>query len=132
MSDEVPCRVLLVDDDESLRDLLKLILLKFGVEIVCEASNGEEGLAAFKEHQPDIVFLDIDMPVKNGTETLKELMEITPDAFVVMLTAISSMDTADACVEAGARSYIRKGASPNILNTLLKTQLDSFRGSQLA
>jgi len=132
MSNNVSCRILLIDDDESLRELLRIILETFGVEIVAEAGNGDEGLAAFIEHKPDMVFLDIDMPVKNGTETLKELMEIAPDAFVVMLTAVSDMDTAEACVEGGARSYIRKGASANILNTLLRTQIDSFRGSQLS
>jgi len=126
-NDDLTCRVLIVDDDAPIRILLKAILEGFGTEVVAEAENGEEAIRAFDEYKPDLMFLDIQMPVKDGKDALKEILERHPAAQIVMLTATSDMKVADACIERGARSYIRKGAAPNALSLMVKAQIDSFR-----
>ena len=120
------CRVLVVDDDKDIRDLIKFMLRSFGAEVVGEAENGEEAVQAFDKYIPDITFLDIDMPVKNGFDALKEIKEKNPAAAVVMLSATSDIAVADACIESGARYYLRKGAAPEALKIMLKAQLESL------
>jgi two-component system, chemotaxis family, chemotaxis protein CheY len=124
MNNNISCRVLVVDDEEVIRHLLKALLSSLGAKVVAEAANGEEAILAFHEHKPDITFLDIQMPVKNGTETLKEIIADDPEAIVVMLTATSDMDVADSCIELGAKKFVRKGAAPDVLNLMLKAGLD--------
>ncbi len=120
------CRVIVVDDDALVRGLLVAILSGLGADVIGQAENGKEAVAAYTEHKPDIMFMDIQMPVKNGIDALKEIIEIDPGAFVVMLTATSEMDVADNCISSGARNYIRKGAPPDVLQILIKGQLDLF------
>ncbi len=120
------CRVLIADDEPRIRTLMRALLSGFDAEVVAEAENGLEAVQAFEECDPDITFLDIDMPVKDGIEALAEIIEKSPVAAVVMLTAKSDMEVADSCVEAGARGYIRKGATPGALSLLIKAQLDAL------
>ena len=124
MVNDNPCRALIVDDDELMRNLLTGLLPEMGAEVVGEAKDGVEALAAFDELRPDITFLDIKMPVKDGTEALRDIIASDPDAIVVMLSAISDIDVAETCREAGARHYIRKGTAPPILKIMLQAGLD--------
>ena len=127
MANDIPCRVLIVDDDELTRDLLKSLLPVLGAEVVGEAVNGEETLEVFTACAPDITFLDIRMPGKDGTEALKDIIARDPAAIVVMLTAISDSEGAATCMEAGARNYIRKGATTPVLKIMLRGALDLVR-----
>jgi len=119
------CRVLVVDDHKPTRELLKAFLRGFGANIVAEAENGEAAVRAFDEHAPDLILLDLEMPIKDGRDTLRELLEKDTEAYVVILTATSEMSVANSCIEAGARNFIRKGVPPGVLKMMLKTQLDS-------
>ena len=101
-------RALLADDEPHIRALVKALLSKIGMDVVAEASNGVEAVDLFKSHQPDILFLDVNMPLKTGDEALKEIMTISPDACVVMLTSVSDMENVERCIELGAANYIRK------------------------
>ena len=118
------CRVLVIDDEELMRKTLRPIFSGLGAQVVAEAENSEDGILAFKKHKPDATFLDIKMPGKSGVETLKDIIEIDPDAVVVMLTAVTDTNIADSCIEHGARHFVRKGASPAILSIMLKAGLD--------
>ncbi len=120
-------RVLIVDDDEMTRDLLKSLLPGLGAEVVGEAVNGEEAIEVFNQCNPDITFLDVRMPVMDGVEALKGIIGKDPDAIVVMLTAISDIEVAETCMEAGARNYIRKGAAAAVLRIMLQSGLDLIR-----
>jgi len=122
-----PCRVLIVDDDKLLRDKLKLIIQGLGANVVGESDNGADALQAYETHTPDITFLDIDMPRKNGIIALKDIVQKDPNAFVVMLTATSDMDIADSCLELGASSYVRKGVEPHIMELMLKNQIEAVK-----
>lgn len=100
-------KVLLVDDANLMHKMIKGFLSERDVEIV-DAVDGEEAIEKAKEIKPDIVFLDVVMPKKDGIETLKELIEIYPDIKVVMA---SSMGTKEKIIEAlklGAVGFLQK------------------------
>ena len=78
--------ILLVDDSKFLRRQLKKFLEKEGYSVVGDASNGIEGLSGFKEHQPDLVLLDITMPDMNGNLVFAKLKAIAPDVQVVLMS----------------------------------------------
>ncbi len=122
-------RVLIVDDDELIRTILKALLGHLDVEIAGEAANGKEAISAFGRLRPELTLLDIEMPVKNGFDTLKDIRKIDASAEVIMLTANDNTAIAESCIHAGARTYIKKGESPEVLKTVLKTHLDALKKS---
>jgi len=124
--EDSPCRVLVVDDDKPMRELLKALLEGFGAVVIAEAENGEEAVRSFDEYLPDLTFLDIQMPIMDGRDALRTIIGKHSTAQLVMLTATSDMTVADECIEIGARGYIRKGAAPSALRLMVKSQLDSF------
>lgn len=127
VSDDGQWRVLVVDDDEMMRNALKVILNGLGAEVVGEAENGKQAVAAFDEYKPDITFLDISMPVKNGVDALRKILAKSPSAIVIMLTAHSDISVAESCIHTGARNYISKGVPADVLMATIKAQLDSLR-----
>jgi len=106
-----PIRVLLVDDAADIRVLLKLVL-EFDDEfvVVAEAANGEEAIRLSEEHQPDLVVLDIAMPVMDGMDALQQLRLVAPQTKVVMYSAYDSGWLAERARGFGAAAYIDKTA----------------------
>jgi two-component system chemotaxis response regulator CheY len=87
-------------------------------EICGEAGNGKEAVSQYKELKPDIVTLDINMPEMNGKEALKAILEIDPNAKVVMMTSEGKAEALEA-VSLGAKSFVEKPATPeNLIETL--------------
>lgn len=81
-------RILIADDDKSMRFVLKKALSKHdGLEIVKEVENGAEAVAAFEDNTFDAAFLDVDMPVLNGIEAAKLILDINPKCMIVFVTA---------------------------------------------
>jgi two-component system chemotaxis response regulator CheY len=101
-------RVLVVDDDKLMRDVLKAILRDEGYTVAGEASNGENALALCDKAAPDVVCLDVNMPGMTGLEVLKTLRKRCPDTKVVMITGDASMSTVREAVGLGAMGYIIK------------------------
>ena len=101
-------RVLLVDDDASVRLYIKTLLTSMGADVVGEGSNGREGIELFDSLTPDFVFLDINMPVMDGIAALKAIRERSHQVGVVMLTSLGSLDVVQYCLDAGANNHLRK------------------------
>ena len=101
------------DDQRSIRMLLAAVIAKLGGNVVAEAENGEEAIAKYAEHKPDIVLMDINMPKMDGVSALKSIMAADPDATVVMLTSQDTLDTVQTCISAGAAHFILKSNSPD-------------------
>jgi two-component system chemotaxis response regulator CheY len=101
-------RVLVVDDDNLMRELLKAILRDEGYQIVGDAKDGQSALAACDKLTPDLVCLDVNMPGMNGIELLKTLRRQHPNTRVVMITGDSSLTTVREAVSHGAAGYIIK------------------------
>jgi two-component system chemotaxis response regulator CheY len=99
--------VLLVDDAEQVRSLCKQVLAPHGCTVL-EAENGQAAVAAYQQHHPDVVVMDIAMPVLDGLSALKEIMQLDPAARVMMVTAMGQEAQVRAAIEAGARDFIVK------------------------
>ena len=101
-------RALIVDDEPHIRALIKAVTSSIQGEVVAEASNGVEAVEIFAKLQPNLVLMDINMPVMDGISALKAIVSTQPEAFIIMLTSLSDMETIQACVDAGASGYLRK------------------------
>jgi two-component system chemotaxis response regulator CheY len=123
MADEA-IRVLLADDEVHIRYLIRNILRGEGYVVVGEANNGEDALAMFRKHKPDLPLMDINIPLKNGDEVLAEIMKEDPDAKVVMLTMVADVETVRRCLELGAANYILKSNPIDTVRKLLRDVLN--------
>ena len=103
-----PQRVLVVDDDMLIREVLKAILRSEGFKVVGEAKDGEGGIAQTGLLRPDAVCLDVSMPGMSGLDALKVLREKFPEVHVVMITGDASTATVRDAVTFGAAGYIIK------------------------
>jgi len=114
-------RVLLVDDFPLVREGIAAALARDpAVEIVGEASDGVEGLAAAKELQPDVVLLDLHMPEMGGMMLLERLRTEVPSARVLIITASEKAETLLAAVSGGAAGYITKRSTrAELLNAII-------------
>lgn len=101
-------RILVCDDKMFLRYLLKDMLEEAGHQVIGEAENGEDCLLKYKSLKPDMVTLDITMPIMNGLEALKKLMEMDPDAKVVMVSAMAQKAMVLEAITNGAKGFISK------------------------
>jgi two-component system chemotaxis response regulator CheY len=117
--------ILLVDDEAHIRKFISLLLRHLGVSRIMEAPNGAEALEVYKRESPDLVMLDVNMPVMDGIETLRALKQLNPDAVVVMLTSLANRQTIDEAVSLGAANYIRKDAPPEEIGRALADTIDS-------
>jgi len=105
-------KVLIVDDNEEIRHLIRIILESKGHTVAGEAGEGTSALKAFKELRPDIVLLDIIMPGKSGIEVLEEIRNIDPEARVVMVTAVEQDRVNRQLMLLGAAGIIYKPFAP--------------------
>ena len=106
-------KVLLVDDDVYIREVTRRVFVRAGAEVEL-ASDGQEGLRKFFEVQPDLVVLDIMMPVMDGWETCRQ-MRMSSDVPVVLLTSLSSDEEIVRGLEAGADDFVSKPFKPDVL-----------------
>ena len=101
-------KILIVDDSRTSRMMLRNILESNGHEIIDEAVNGQEGVQKFQALKPDVVTLDITMPVVDGVEALKMIKALDPESKVVMVTAAGQKNKMIECIKAGANEFLTK------------------------
>ncbi len=100
-------RILVVDDEESMRDFMSIMLAKEGYEVL-KASSGPEALNHIKKNTPDVVITDMMMPDMNGLELMTRAREIHDDLSFIVMTAFASVDSAIEAMKKGAYDYITK------------------------
>ena len=98
--------ILIVDDSRTSRRILRSILEEDGHVIVGEATNGQEGFEQYMSLKPDIVTMDITMPVMTGVEALKKIIEADSNAKVVMVSAAGQQHNMLEAVQSGAADFI--------------------------
>ncbi|MFP6628091.1 MAG: response regulator [Myxococcota bacterium] len=114
-------RVLIADDASFMRQMIREIIEPDGFEVVGEATDGIEAAELYEQLRPDIVTMDIVMPKRSGIDAVKDIVERSPDACVVMCSALGQETLVMEALQAGARDFIVKPFRPdNVLDTLLK------------
>jgi DNA-binding NarL/FixJ family response regulator len=115
-----PIRLLLADDHTLFRKgLLSLLKQEVCFEIVGEAENGQEAIAKTKAQRPDIVLMDIHMPVVNGLDATRQITKTTPETRVVILTVSEEDKNVFEAIKCGAYGYLSKKITPATLRELL-------------
>ncbi len=115
-------KVLLADDHSLVRTGIKVILERSpDIQVVGEASDGNQTLEQYRAIHPDVVVLDISMPNMDGVETTKALLEIDPQARILMLTMYPERQYAVRALKAGALGYITKGTSTAELHNAVRS-----------
>jgi DNA-binding NarL/FixJ family response regulator len=104
-----PIRVAIVDDTEDLRFLLRHALERSGMEVVAEAGDGEQGIVVVRESKPDVVLLDLAMPVLDGRAALPGIRSAAPEARIIVLSGFDADLLSEELLELGADGYIEKG-----------------------
>ena len=126
MDSDKRVRVILIDDQDDVRTYLKGILGKLDCDVVGEAENGKKGVELFKKVKPDLILLDLKMPVMNGGEALDLIMADDPDARVILLTAVDDSVDIMSKFDAGAHYYIRKDNPPDKIRSILEEQINNI------
>ncbi|MCI5958924.1 MAG: response regulator [Lachnospiraceae bacterium] len=101
-------KVLIVDDSRTSRKILRGILEESGHEVIDEAVDGQDGVKKFQSLKPDIVTMDITMPVLDGMEALKMIKALNPDTKVIMVTAAGQKGKIIDCIKLGANEFLTK------------------------
>ena len=131
--DQPPIRVVLADDTRDIRLLLSLALeLAGGFEVVGEAADGDEAIAQATVHQPDVLLLDLAMPVLDGLQALPHIRERAPDSLVVVLSGFGADAMGEEAVRLGATTYVQKGVNPTELAEQLRALVRDRTGRREA
>ena len=111
-----PATVLLVDDHALMRTgVANIINQERDLRVVAEASNGVEAIAAFEQFHPDVTLLDLRMPVMEGVEAVRQIRARDPRARVIVLTTYDTDDEISRALKAGAKAYVLKDISADLL-----------------
>ena len=111
--------VLIVDDAMFMRVALGNMLKEWGFEIVGEAANGKQAIEKYRELQPDLVTMDLTMPVMSGLDAIKEIIPEFPDAKIIMITALGKKRFIVDAIENGAKDFITKPFTPEKLKSVI-------------
>ena len=112
--------VVIVDDNGSIRLLLKGLLTELGLTVVAQATNGEEAIKVALAHQPAALFLDVNMPGLSGLDALPRIREASPQTAVVMVTGSASREFVEQAAGLGARGYVVKPVRPAYIEAFVK------------
>ena len=113
-------RAVLVDDTATIRMLIRLALENAGIQIIGEAGDGAAGVELVAREQPDVVILDVAMPVMDGFEALPLMRAAVPGVRVVILSGFQASMVGDAAVVAGADAFVEKGQLDQLVATVLR------------
>jgi DNA-binding NarL/FixJ family response regulator len=118
-------RVLIAEDHENTRKSISYGLKTFGeMTSLAEVDNGFHAVEYVKKYHPDVVLMDIAMPIMNGIEATMEIKKIDPEVKVIMLTSISDKENVLAAFASGANAYCTKSIKINDLLSVIKTVMD--------
>lgn len=123
-------KILLVDDEAHVRKFLSLVVRQLGSPAIIEASNGADAFEIYQRERPDIVLLDVNMPVQDGLQTLKQITDFDSGAVVIMLTSLANRETVEEAARKGAVSYVRKDTPRDEMLRLLRQTIAECLGAE--
>jgi len=126
MSEKKIIKVVVADDHPLVRHGIKTVFEAYDdIDLVAEAENGKEAMEMVEKHSPDIVLMDLVMPVLDGVEATVQLLNRHPNLKIIVLTSFNDMELIKKSLKAGAISYILKNISGALL---VKTIRDIYKG----
>jgi two-component system chemotaxis response regulator CheY len=117
-------KILIGDDSILARKQLKDVLSAMGATHFIEAVNGKEAVEKYAVENPDIVFLDIIMPIKDGVTAVKEIIEEDPEAQIIIVSSVGTQQQLKSAIEAGARDFIQKPIKEAQINAIISAKFD--------
>ncbi len=117
-------KILICDDSILARKQLKDTITKSGYENFLEASNGQEAIDLYKEHKPDLVFVDIVMPIKDGVEAIHEIREFDPSAHVIVVSSVGTQTQLKNAIMEGARDFIQKPFTDSAIREVIQARFE--------
>lgn len=117
-------RILIAEDSVVIRKTLKKILIKGGHQVVFEAENGYEAIEGYRTIQPDIVTMDITMPLMDGIDATERIVDKFSDAKIIMISAIEEKEKVFEALERGAKHYILKPFNENTVLKIIEVILE--------
>jgi two-component system chemotaxis response regulator CheY len=101
-------KILITDDSILARKQLKDIISTLGSPVFVEANDGQNAIDKYKEEKPDLVFLDIVMPRKDGNAAIEEIISFDPDANIIIASSVGTQSQLKKALQSGARDFIQK------------------------
>jgi len=124
-------KILLADDEAHIRKFVGLLLRKVGHPTLVEARDGQEAVEAYARENPDLVLLDVSMPVLDGIQALDRIRRADAEAVVIMLTSLTNRQTIEDCLRLGAVGYLRKDLPhPELLAELQRLIAENFENPE--
>jgi two-component system, chemotaxis family, chemotaxis protein CheY len=127
MATQKKMRVMIAEDEDHVRKLIRNVLVQMNCEVVGEVGNGMDAVELFDQLKPHMLLLDINMPLKSGKEALTEIRRRYRNAFIIMLTSLSDAETIEDCIKLGASGFIRKDVSLDEMQDIIRKTWKTFR-----
>jgi DNA-binding NarL/FixJ family response regulator len=126
-------RLVIVDDDPVIRQILRTITEDLGAEVLAEADNGQTAIEEAERHHPELMLLDVSMPVMGGLPATRYLHEHLPELNIIMVSQYSRKVYAEEALESGAKGYVVKACVASELESAVKIVLEggTFVSSRL-
>ncbi len=112
-------KVLLCDDSMTVRKKVGHMIQFLTECTILEAINGQDAIEQYEEHNPDLVFMDITMPIKDGLEAVAEIMTLHQDAHIVMLSSVGTKSNLEKALKFGAKDFLQKPIDTDELKRIL-------------
>lgn len=117
-------KILISDDSILARKQLKDAILALGTPTFIETSNGQDAIDNYKREKPQIVFLDIVMPVKDGNAAIREIREFDPRAEIVIVSSVGTQAQLKAAIKAGAKDFVQKPLNPKQIHSIISSRFE--------
>lgn len=117
-------KILICDDSILARKQLKDIISTMGSPEFIEGTNGQDAVDKYRECHPDLVFLDIVMPKKDGNEAIKEIIELDADATIIIASSVGTQSQLKSALEAGAHDFVQKPLNKDQVTQLIQRFLE--------
>ena len=117
-------KILISDDSILARKQLKDVILTLGKPTFIETSNGQDAIDSYKREKPDLVFLDIVMPVKDGNAAIREIKEFDSNAEIIIVSSIGTQTQLKAAISAGAKDFVQKPFSARQIQSIISSRFE--------
>lgn len=117
-------KILIADDSILARKQLKDMITTLGTPVFFEAQDGQGAIDQYKQNKPDLVFLDIVMPNKDGNIAIEEIINFDPNAVIIITSSAGTQSQLKKAIEAGAKEFIQKPLDPEQVLNVIKRFLE--------